>query len=615
VGKLAYFDCPTGIAGDMCLGALVDLGVPIDYLREQLDRLGIGAEYRLRAASVKRNDQTAMKVYVDLRDRSGALFYESEGGEILPIVTPADPRHYRSSAPPPPASGQSHDHSHSHSPATQDQGQGPEHAHPHSHPHLPDRAQTQRHDHTHHHNHNHHHDHEHTRTFTEIAALIQAAQLPDRVTAWSLAVFRNLAEAEGAVHGVLPDRVQFHEVGGIDAIVDIVGTCLGLNWFDVDTIHCSALPTGGGTVRAAHGRLPVPVPAVLKLWQGRSVALYHNGINKELVTPTGAALMVTLAKGFGAPPPMQLDRVGWGAGTINLPIPNALRLWLGEPLDYAFGSSFSSSFGSNLKQNSSNHTLNSTLNQDFGVTSAAQRSQPLSQQPSQSDPYPSSERVTSGLGVSESSISGSGLSELGVSERVTSVLADSSSENYVQPELTPDRLGLDDLDPDHSNHVERYAEQQDLELGTSERVTVLETQVDDLSPQAIGYLFDRLLQAGALDVFTTAVGMKKSRTGQAITVICPPDRRIACETLLFQETTTLGIRHREQWRSVLARSMQTVNYDGRSIRVKLAFDRQGQCLNVQPEYEDVALVARETGRSWLVVQRAAINLALSQIAE
>jgi len=247
--KLAYLECPTGIAGDMCLGAIADVGVPLEYLIEKLLGLGIEQEYKLRAEPVHRNGQLATKVYVDLdSDR-------------------------------------------------------------------------------------HHHDvhtHHHERHLPEIEQLITAAKLPPRAEAWSLAVFRQLAKAEGAVHGISPEQVHFHEVGAVDAIVDIVGTCLGLDWLGIEQLYCSALPTGGGTIEAAHGILSVPVPAVLKLWEMRGCPVYSNGIERELVTPTGAAIATTLATDFGSPPAMTLQRVGLGAGSRDLPIPNILRLWLGE---------------------------------------------------------------------------------------------------------------------------------------------------------------------------------------------------------------------------------------------------------------------------------------------
>ncbi|GBF79368.1 nickel pincer cofactor biosynthesis protein LarC [Aphanothece sacrum] len=256
--KIAYLECPTGIAGDMCLGALVDSGVPLEYLIEQLQGLGIADEYRLWAEKVHRQGQLATKVHVEL-------------------VTSTPHTH------------ESPHHHHSHHPPAR---------------HLP-----------------------------EIELMIEQAKLPPRATQWSLEVFRQLAIAEGAVHGVAPSKVHFHEVGATDAIVDIVGTCLGLDWLDIEGLYCSGMPTGGGTVWAAHGRLPVPVPAVMKLWESRQVPIYSNGIDKELVTPTGAAIAISLALSFGESPQMKLEKVGLGAGSQELSIPNILRLWIGESME------------------------------------------------------------------------------------------------------------------------------------------------------------------------------------------------------------------------------------------------------------------------------------------
>lgn len=250
--KIAYLDCATGIAGDMCLGALVNSGVPLEYLIEQLKGLKIDQEYALRQEKVHRQGQLATKVHVDL--------------------------------------------------LTQE---------------------------THHPHHNHHGP---VRHLPEIESMIQQANLSPQATQWSLDIFRQLAIAEGAVHGIEPEKVHFHEVGATDAIVDIVGTCLGLDYLKIETLYCSAMPTGGGTVWAAHGRLPVPVPAVMKLWESRQVPIYSNGLDQELVTPTGAAIAVTLVDRFGEPPQMTLEKVGLGAGSKELPIPNILRLWIGESI-------------------------------------------------------------------------------------------------------------------------------------------------------------------------------------------------------------------------------------------------------------------------------------------
>jgi hypothetical protein len=409
--KLAYLDCPTGIAGDMCLGALVDAGVPLEYLQQQLKGLGIEREYQLSIESVHRNGQLATKFQVDLL--------------------------------------------------------GDEHLH-----------------------HEEHHTHHRGRHLPEIENLILKANLPPRAEAWSLAVFRQLAIAEGAVHGIAPEKVYFHEVGAVDAIVDIVGTCLGLDWLGVDKIYCSALPTGGGTIKAAHGQMAVPVPAVLKLWEMRNCPVYSNGIQTELVTPTGAAIATTLATDFGSPPAMKIQRIGQGAGSVNLPLPNLLRLWLGVDAD--------------------------------GCTS----------------------------------------------------LQESNASPFV------------------------------------ETIAVLETQIDDLNPQAIGYVLEALLAAGALDVFTQSIGMKKSRPGILLTVICYPDKMAACEAIVFRETTTLGIRHHTQQRLALQREIQSVTIKFGTVRVKVAWTgtaAERHITNVQPEYEDCLQIAQQHDLSWREVQRLALQ--------
>ena len=185
-------------------------------------------------------------------------------------------------------------------------------------------------EHSHSHQAEHSHSHQVHRHLPDIEQIIRAAKLAPQVEAWSLATFKQLAIAEGSVHGIPPEAVHFHEVGAIDAIVDIVCTCAGFAWLEVEKIYCSALPAGGGYVDCEHGRMPVPAPATLKLWEMHGVTTFDNGIRKELVTPTGAAIAVTLCEKFGEVPLMKIKKVGLGAGTQDLEIPNALRLWVGK---------------------------------------------------------------------------------------------------------------------------------------------------------------------------------------------------------------------------------------------------------------------------------------------
>jgi len=511
--KIAYLECPTGIAGDMCLGALVHAGVPLDYLKTELAKLGLGDEYHLWAEAVHHNGQLATKVHVDLL-----------------IEETLDHHH-----PKPPLDHHKHNHEPNHIHSLE---------HDHEHPHEPDyepqldRSQVlslgnpqlnhEHDDHEHIHKHNHgQENHRPHRHLPEITKLINEAGLPSRARDWSLAVFQKLAIAEGTVHGISPEQVHFHEVGATDAIVDIVGTCLGLDWLGIEELYCSAFPTGGGTVWAEHGRLPVPVPAVLQLWQDRHCPVYSNGIDRELVTPTGAALAVTLAKDFGKPPAMNLHKVGLGAGTQQLPIPNILRLWLGEEIE--------------------------------GFTS---KSSAISQssQPSQSS----------------GKLNCNPLSNL--------------IDNFVGNPV--DNLVDNPTNNPADNFTDNFTEVAKTE--TTETIAVLETQIDDLSPQAISYACDRLFQVGALDVFTQGITMKKSRLGTLLTVITPVAKIADCEQVLFQETSTLGIRRSMQTRSILHREIQPVTTEHGPVRVKVAWQQSGQILNVQPEYEDCAAIARST---------------------
>jgi len=289
MGSIAYLDCPTGIAGDMCLGALVSAGVPLEYLQDIVHKLGLDHQVKLWTELVHRGGIVATKMHVELLNYQGVEQIAEEAVEP-PTVAVAD-QHFHDD----------HQHLHSH-----------DHAHEHQDHDLQE------------------HSHAEHRHLPDIENMIRAAKLGKQIEKWSLATFRELAIAEGAVHGIAPESVHFHEVGAIDAIVDIVCTCAGFAWLGVEKIYCSALPVGGGYVNCDHGKMPVPAPATLKLWEMHGVVTFDNGIRKELVTPTGAAIAVTLCEKFGEVPVMKVKKVGLGAGTQELEIPNALRLWVGK---------------------------------------------------------------------------------------------------------------------------------------------------------------------------------------------------------------------------------------------------------------------------------------------
>ena len=236
--KIAYFDCPSGISGDMTLGALLDAGLPLDLLNRAIGSLG------LPGCCVK--TETVRKC--EFRATQAVVEYE------------------------------------------------PEHAHRH---------------------------------LSDILAMIQQSQLTARAKEMSSDVFRRLGEAEASVHGVSIEKVHFHEVGAADSIADIVGACVGLDWFDVERIVASPVPTGTGTIKIAHGTCAIPAPATAELLRG--IPLAESSIPKELTTPTGAALLATLADSFGPVPAMSIQSIGCGSGQRDLESqPNILRLMLGE---------------------------------------------------------------------------------------------------------------------------------------------------------------------------------------------------------------------------------------------------------------------------------------------
>jgi len=245
--RIAYFDCPSGAAGDMIMGALVDAGVPFEALQGELAKLRLPG-FTLERREVMKGVFRATKVDVRVHDHGAG-------------------------------------------------GAGHSHAHP-------------------------------DRNLGAILDLIGGSALPEPVKDKATRIFRRLGEAEARVHGTTVDEVHFHEVGAVDAIVDVTGACIGLHLLGVDAVHCSALPLGGGFVAGAHGRMPVPGPGTAELLKGFPVV--DTGVKRELVTPTGAAILTTLAAGAGAMPAMTVEAVGYGAGDMDLEAPNVIRVFLGR---------------------------------------------------------------------------------------------------------------------------------------------------------------------------------------------------------------------------------------------------------------------------------------------
>jgi pyridinium-3,5-bisthiocarboxylic acid mononucleotide nickel chelatase len=271
--KIAYFDCFAGISGDMTVGALLDAGLDLSRLEGELSKLAVRG-YRLQAEQVSR---------AGIRATQFKVLLEGEGGE-----RPADSDYTEIETP---------------------QGESPEHGSTKGGAFAGQAG----------------------RRLADILALIQGSALSARVKERACLIFTRLGEAEARVHGVALDQVHFHEVGGVDAIVDIVGTAIALELAGIEAIYASPLHLGSGFVHSQHGLLPVPAPATAELLAGAPT--YSSAARGELVTPTGAALITSLASGFGPMPPMQVNKVAYGAGSRERDFPNVLRVFIGETQD------------------------------------------------------------------------------------------------------------------------------------------------------------------------------------------------------------------------------------------------------------------------------------------
>ena len=395
--KQAYLDCFSGISGDMFVGALLDVGLPLERLFADLKKIPLGF-YEFKRTRALRGHLVGTRVEIR-----------------VPGKQPS-------------------------------------------------------------------------RKLRDIEALIRDSELSAGVKERALKVFSRLAEAEGKLHNMPPEQVHFHEVGAVDAILDIVGTCIGLEFLEISHLTCSPVNVGSGCVEAAHGSLPIPAPASLELL--KDLPIYSSGVDGELVTPTGAALISTLATGFGPIPPMRVERIGYGAGAREIPgHPNLARLLLGKS---------------------------------------------------------------------------------------------------AEPVRVRDGAPGDEV------------------------VSVIEANVDDMSPQLYGYFIDQALAAGALDVTCTPIQMKKDRPGILLSVLCTPEKGDALAQMLFEQTTTIGVRIYEARRKILERELVSIQTPYGTVKVKVA-KRDGKVLNVAPEYEDCQRLASEKGVPLKQVMIAAQASYLEQV--
>ena len=277
--KAIYLDCISGISGDMTLGALIDMGADSSYIVDHLRKLPVDP-FEIKIHKIIKLGINATKLEINFP-------LSSENSEHI------------------------HSHEHSH-----------EHGHNHSHDHV--------HGHGHNHSHEHGHDHVH-RSAAMILEMIEQSDLPPRVKERSLAIFKEIAIAEGKIHGVDPSDVHFHEVGAMDSIIDTIGVCLALESLGIDDIYASPVPTGSGKKWMAHGLYPIPAPATMELLKG--IPLAELNVKGELTTPTGAGILRALVKEFILPGGFTVEEIGYGAGEKDFDHPNVLRVMLITPSD------------------------------------------------------------------------------------------------------------------------------------------------------------------------------------------------------------------------------------------------------------------------------------------
>jgi uncharacterized protein (TIGR00299 family) protein len=309
------------------------------------------------------------------------------------------------------------------------------------------------------------HEHVH-RHLSDIVGIIEASRLSNNVKDRAIAIFTRLAQAEAKIHGIDVNQIHFHEVGALDAIVDVVGSCIGFEMLGIAHFACSKINVGSGFVEMAHGKYPVPPPAVAELL--KEAQIYSNEIEGELITPTGAAIISTLCDSYGPIPEVTPEITAYGAGTrVYQNFPNVLRLFVGEST------------------------------------------------------------------------------------------------------VTKEKIG-------HPT--------------STDRLILIETNLDDIAPQILGYVMERAFDLGALDCWFTPIQMKKNRPATMVSILCADEKRAKLSKLLYSETTTLGIRIREVERECLPREFVRVKTVYGEVDVKIA-RFAGRITNAMPEYDQVRQLA------------------------
>lgn len=405
--KVLYYDCFCGISGDMNMAALIDLGVDKEYLINEISKLQLDSEYEIKIEKSSKSGISGIRVEVILKEQQDT----SSNNDV--------------------------EHKHEH-----------EHEHIHNH-------------HQHDCNHEHEHGNHHHRNLGDIREIIENSQLNNNVKKVSMDIFMKVAQAEGLVHNKPVEEVNFHEVGAVDSIIDIVGAAICLDYLKVDRVLASSVQIGGGFVKCAHGTIPVPAPATVEILKG--VPIKTGIVQFETTTPTGAAILAANVEEYIDKIEFSIDKIGYGIGHRDLEIPNILRVYLGNT---------------------------------------------------------------------------------------------ENKEN----------------------------------ICSSEEQYVIETNIDDMSPELYPYVEEKLLANGALDVNKTSIIMKKGRPATKLTVITKLKNEKNVLDVIFKETTSIGVRKYKVDMIKLKREIIEVETKYGTVRVKNSY-YEGELVKFKAEYEDCKKLA------------------------
>ena len=565
--RVAYIDAFSGVAGDMLLAALIDNGLDVESIKSALKTLTtIEHEWDITVSSVVRSEGMIGAKHVNVKS-----IYNHEPALVPGAITGNSNNNNSSSKGALALITDAHNHNHHHSHS---------HNHSHSHGHKNDHDAFQAHDHEHPvdhtiilstsldntngHSHEHHghdgHEH-HDRGLQQIADIVSASTLPVHIQQLAIAAFTELAVAESRVHATSLENVHFHEVGAIDSIVDTVGVIIGFHLLGITEVYCSALPMSSGTVWTAHGLLPVPAPATLQLMQGMALVPGPKGASGELVTPTGACLIralcgmsslegnhfsssTTAAKiirqGVLPPPGFRLLSVGVGAGTKDFPK---------HP-----------------------NILRILIGEIPDVSNT-----------------PNLPLLTDSLTL-----------RIGTSNTMMVHDEDRVPASIIQTPAVPVTLSL----PTPPRLSTTHATQSTNDLWIEEEMLILEANIDDMSAETIAHVLDQLLKHGAKDVWSQSIGMKKNRPGVLLSALCVPENREKLLIILFQQSTTIGVRIRKIDRAALRRKFVTLSTSYGEIQAKISF-LGDQPVTVKPEFDDCQRIAERDNISLKRVQDAA----------